>query len=268
MNEIDKIKNDIDKYVDDIEKDIKEQEYTQKLKNYENKYSSDIKDLTGEDLNEDKYDSKISNIKRSHEYDLKYLKKQYSDENKFSFNIELSEEIENKITEYKIIKHKEMKHITKDLNKISINLIRQTFRFGFCFCYGIFTNDKDSDYICISHDDGFIINRSFKNKEEFYWPVKHSKTGEYFIPFIENEIEYKKPPSGSTPTDQYIDSLLEHCRYSEEPTKILKCLVPYATQLYCYSPKTYLRLLKSPANYSNIFPRYNYIEEKDECVIS
>ena len=70
------------------------------------------------------------------------------------------------------------------------------------------------------------------------------------------DVEYKHPPTDSTPSNQFIDELIKNYNLGDN-LKILKCLLPYAELLYNESPSTYKNLLCSPANDDGSFPNFD-----------
>ena len=187
--------------------------------------------------------------KISVEHDLRRLDKNYGPEGKFSSWPDFT----NEQTDLLMDKRKEMldkmKAVTGDLKRVKITLYRQCFRFGFSFSYAV---TEDGDYVCVSFND-YIILRVHESDESKdvpnFWPLKCGD--EYFVPEI-TEIKFLDPPSGSMPTEQYVDRL---CRYPYgSDRKILQCLLPYAEQLYCSSIITYHRVLE----HVNGFPEFNY----------
>lgn len=181
---------------------------------------------------------------------IRDVEKKYGPEGKFSDWPDFTKEQTDLLIEKRQEMLDKIKVVTRDLKRVKITLYRQCFRFGFSFSYAV---TEDGEYICVSHNDYIILRINHESDEmkdiPNFWPLKQNE--EYFVPEI-TEIKFLDPPSGSMPTEQYVDQL---CRYpSGNARKILQCLHPYAEQLYCSSPITYYRVLE----YVDNFPVFNY----------
>jgi len=136
-------------------------------------------------------------------------------------------EKENKLGEGDYLRVVEkVKEATKGLQTQEMTLHNQWFRFGFGLYYG--EKQGKEKFIPIAYEDGVILEWQVKHDNEPWWPVKDPETGTYCLLKVTlNEIP---PPSGSMPTDQYINKLLDRVKWHDkEAMKILEALKPYAS---------------------------------------
>ncbi len=166
----------------------------------------------------------------------------YSREAKYTNNFEFTEEDEKSIKFVNEDINSLMKKMSESAEVINMKLMIQTFRFGFYIIYGIL---RDGTYVCIGHYNAVNI----KNNNNLL--LKHPKKDIYFKPHISGE-EYLEPPSVSTPTYRYINSLIRYKNYGNN-VKILSSLVPYAEQLYYYNLFTYKKVKDIVPN----FPKFH-----------
>lgn len=140
-----------------------------------------------------------------------------------------------------------VKEATQELPVQEITLHYQTFRFGFSFFYG--ENVSEKQMIPISWQDGVILKWQKENNEQPVWPIKDPKTNAYFIPKV--TVNTMSPPSGSMPTEQYLEDLLKYSQryFDARSTKILNVLTPYAKQLKEYREHCFYKI-------AVCFPKY------------
>lgn len=113
--------------------------------------------------------------------------------------------------------------LSKELPVKPMKLEFHWFRFGFDFYIGLLNEDPKTSIYNMEWTpvDDFTGNLlSHETTKGIKWPIQDSK-GEWFVPEIKT-YEKVPPPSGSTPTDQYIDSLIQW-----NDLKKLKALEPY-----------------------------------------
>lgn len=159
--------------------------------------------------------------------------------------------------------------------KVSIR--RQGFRYGFSYYYGIF-EDRDSDYICISPQEGMLLrwlsskkddgetDEIFNARKGFVWPLFDAENDEYFIPLFE-KVKSLPPPSGSMPTDQHIDDLVRHSRYHLASYRELKSLTPYAKMIAECNSNTYHRVREQIKDFPYVECKSSSASAED-CIIS
>jgi len=205
---------------------------------------------------------------------LRELDDDYGPGFKFTNDVDFTDDQNEKLKQLQGDRDKQLAETTKNLKRLPMRLIRQGFRFGFGFSYGIIAKESPEladTYVMVDFIDFKNLYNLYKDalkddenktpwskveikkvdadKIDNYWPLEID--GKWFVPQI-TQVEWKKPPSGSMPTEKYVDQLLRYpCGESQN---ILRCLLPYAEQLYCYRPTTYMQL---QSKFSH-FPEYSY----------
>jgi len=138
--------------------------------------------------------------------------------------------------------------LTQGLLQKDIILHYHWFRFGFPLYYG--EKQGEQKFLPIPINDGKILSWQLENEiSNSCWPIKDPSTNSYFIPKVtENKIP---PPSGSCPTDQYLDRLVKVARMSKDSKeyRILEALTPYAGLISNCGGWTYREI-------SNLVPGY------------
>lgn len=151
-----------------------------------------------------------------------------------------------------------------NLRNVDMKLYFRVFRFGFDFFYG--TIEGADEFAQISHRNGVMLRwqkgKRDSKEGEYTWPVRDPDTGDYVIPIV-TDYEKIPPPSGSTPTEQYLGELIRFSAYDSENRKILEALAPYAQQLADYHPSTYERICDCIYD----FPKVEYEKREEDCTI-
>jgi hypothetical protein len=129
----------------------------------------------------------------------------------------------------------------KDLQRVDMALYRHHFRFGFSFYYGEKPNVKQ--LVALPPRDARIISVQFEHDpENACWPIKDPKTDTYYVPHITNK-ESVPPPSGSTPTNQYLYTTIRSAEYGDQKARrILEVLHPYANTIKEYDKSIYNKI--------------------------
>lgn len=148
---------------------------------------------------------------------------------------ERSEEADNKLIEKSI-------ELSKDLPERPMKLQYQHFRFGFRFYLGLLDEKPPAwensiyniNWCPVAWSDGFVLEKL--HTQGVKWPLQDRK-GAWFIPQI-TKHEDLPPPSGSAPTDQYINDLIRYNDFNK-----LEALKPYEKQIKECSEHTCARWL-------------------------
>lgn len=138
---------------------------------------------------------------------------------------------------------------TQELPVQEMILHLQTFRFGFSFFYGEKSKDE---MVPIAWADGIILKWQKEHDEKPVWPIKDPETNTYFIPKV--TVNRMSPPTGSTPTEQYLRDLLKASQRrfpDKNSTRILEALTPYAKQLKEQDIRTFMRIADCFPGYSD-----------------
>lgn len=124
---------------------------------------------------------------------------------------------------------KKVKKVAKGLPVEEMTLHRQMFRFGFDIYYG--EKEGEKQYIPISWEDGVLLERQTNKSKKPWWPMKDPESGNYYL--LNVTVDKIPPPTGSTPTDQYLQDLVNRVNkyFIEEAMKILTALKPYASMI-------------------------------------
>jgi hypothetical protein len=146
-----------------------------------------------------------------------------------------------------------VKEAVQDLIKENMTLHYRFFRWGFSFFYG--EKAGSHKYIPISLGDGDMLEWQSKNESGgIWWPIKDPTNQTYFIPKI--TLNTIPPPSGSTPTHQYLAQLAQFAEgmawMRNDERKILEALTPYADEIkeYC-DEATYKKIVKLVPSIAN-----------------
>lgn len=118
-----------------------------------------------------------------------------------------------------------------------MTLHHHLFRFGPHLYYG--EKPGQLKFIPISRADGMILADQMNDPDGPCWPIQDTDTNTYFFPKVtENRIP---PPSGSCPTDQYLDRIVRRADWdrSSKEYRILEALVPYAELFHQMSKPMY-----------------------------
>jgi hypothetical protein len=142
-----------------------------------------------------------------------------------------------------------VKQASEGLISKNMTLYHQNFRFGFSFYYG--ENEGEKKLVPISKQDANLLLWQLANDAEgSWWPIKDPLTNSFFKPKI--TVKDLPPPSGSTPTNQYLSDLLKWASFNREGREysILEALTPYSQKILdCCGKLTYRKI-------KQLFPDY------------